>query len=51
MSRAGLVGKTIFRLLNGQIWQPASYAYTYHFSPEVLIFPVIGGCKMQVEAG
>jgi len=47
----GWDGDTIFQLLNGQIWQQDRYAYTYsyRFSPEVLIFPVIGGCEMQVE--
>ena len=44
-------GETIFKLLNGQIWQQASYAYKYcyKFMPRVTIYPVSGGYRMQVE--
>jgi hypothetical protein len=47
----GWDGETIFRLDNGQIWQQASYAYTYHYAyrPKVLIFQSGGQYKMQVE--
>ena len=47
----GWTGETIFKLLNGQIWQQSSYSYsyTYSYSPKVLIFPSGGGHKMQVE--
>ena len=27
----GWTGETVFKLTNGQIWQQASYAYTYHY--------------------
>ena len=41
----GWDGETIFRLMNGQIWQQTSYSYTYHydFIPKVLIFRTGGG--------
>lgn len=44
-------GETVFRLINGQIWQQATYAYTYHyaFNPRVLIYRIGGGYQMQVE--
>lgn len=47
----GWSGETVFKLLNGQIWQQSSYAYTYHYAyrPEVLIYAGSGGCKMIVE--
>jgi hypothetical protein len=47
----GWDGETIFKLLNGQIWQQASYAYHYHYAymPEVLIYKTSGGYKMKVE--
>lgn len=47
----GWSGETVFKLLNGQIWQQSSYAYTYHYAyrPEVLIYSGSGGCKMKVE--
>lgn len=47
----GWSGETVFKLANGQIWQQASYAYTYHYAyrPAVTIFPSTGGCKMKVE--
>jgi hypothetical protein len=47
----GWSGETIFKLTNGQIWQQASYAYTYHYAyrPEVIIYPFSGGCRMKVE--
>jgi hypothetical protein len=47
----GWDGETVFRLMNGQIWQQASYAYTYHyaFMPKVLIFRAGGGYQMQVD--
>ena len=47
----GWDGETIFRLRNGQIWKQAEFAYTYSYSysPEVIIFPVVGGCEMQVD--
>jgi len=48
---SGWDGETIFKLINGQIWQQNSYAYTYSYkySPKVLIFPSGGGFELQVE--
>jgi len=47
----GWDGDTIFKLDNGQIWQQASYAYTYHYAyhPSVLIYRVAGGFRMKVD--
>lgn len=47
----GWAGETIFKLSNGQIWQQATYAYTYHyaFRPKVLIFKTNSAYKMKVE--
>ena len=44
-------GETIFKLVNGQIWQQSSYAYTYHYAyrPEVLIAKASRGYTMHVE--
>jgi len=48
---SGWEGETIFKLLNGQIWQQASYAYTYSyaFMPKVMIYPSGGTCNVKVE--
>jgi len=45
----GWSGETVFRLMNGQIWQQTSYAYTYHYSfmPKVLIFEAGVGLTTQ----
>lgn len=47
----GWEGETIFKLSNGQIWQQASYAYTYHYAyrPNVVILRTSGGYVMQVD--
>ena len=47
----GWSGETIFKLANGQIWQQASYDYTYSYSyaPEVTIYETSGGCRMSVK--
>jgi len=47
----GWDGDTIFKLTNGQIWQQASYAYTYHYAyrPEVVIYKGGSVYKMKVE--
>lgn len=47
----GWEGETIFKLMNGQIWQQVTYSYTYHYDymPEVLIYPSQGFCMLQVE--
>ncbi|MCY4362883.1 MAG: hypothetical protein OXE42_11980 [Gammaproteobacteria bacterium] len=48
---SGWEGETIFKLINGQIWQQSSYSYTYHYAymPEVIIYPSGGSCKLKVE--
>jgi hypothetical protein len=47
----GWDGETIFLLTNGQIWQQASYAYTYHYAyrPKVLIYRSGNVYKMKVD--
>ena len=47
----GWDGETIFKLLNGQIWQQSSYQYHYHYaySPKVTIYRTDGGYKMKVD--
>ncbi len=47
----GWEGETIFKLINGQIRQQSSYAYTYNYAymPEVIIHPSGGTCKLKVE--
>lgn len=47
----GWTGDTIFKLSNGQIWQQASYAYTYHYaySPKVTIYKDGSVYKMMVD--
>lgn len=47
----GWDGETVFKLMNGQIWQQISYAYHYHYAymPGVLIYPSGSGCTMKVE--
>lgn len=47
----GWSGETIFRLVNGQIWQQSSYAYTYHYSyrPKVIIYISGGSYKLKVD--
>ena len=47
----GWEGETIFKLQNGQIWQQATYAYTYHYAymPKVVIYRTGGSWKMKVE--
>jgi hypothetical protein len=47
----GWSGETIFKLINGQIWQQATYAYTYTYKyrPKVIIFRSGGGYEMQVD--
>lgn len=47
----GWDGDTIFKLMNGQIWQQVeySYAYSYAYMPDVLIYPSGSGYKMKVE--
>ena len=47
----GWKGETIFKLMNGEIWQQTEYCYEYHYaySPKVLIIPSAGGYKAKVE--
>jgi len=47
----GWEGETIVKLMNGQIWQQATYHYEYHyaFMPEVLIYRSGNTFKMKVE--
>jgi hypothetical protein len=47
----GWKGETIFKLMNGEIWQQTEYYYEYHYaySPKVLIIPSAGGYKAKVE--
>ncbi|MCJ7651492.1 MAG: hypothetical protein MUP85_23025 [Candidatus Lokiarchaeota archaeon] len=47
----GWEGETIFKLMNGQIWQQSSYAYFYHYAycPNVIIYKTSNGFIMKVE--
>jgi hypothetical protein len=47
----GWDGETIFKMMNGQIWQQSSYAYMYHYaySPNVLIYEFKGSWTIKVE--
>jgi len=47
----GWEGETIFKMMNGQIWQQSSYAYMYHhaYSPEVIIYETSRGYMMKVD--
>jgi hypothetical protein len=47
----GWTGETIFILDNGQIWQQASYAYTYYYaySPKIVIYKTSDGHRLMVE--
>ena len=47
----GWDGNTIFKLVNGQIWQQTEYAYTYSYKymPKVTIYRSSSGWKMKVD--
>lgn len=47
----GWEGETIFKMMNGQIWQQSAYAYMYNYaySPTVLIYEYKGSWIMRVE--
>lgn len=47
----GWEGETIFKMMDGSIWQQASYAYTYHYAymPRVIIYSKGSGTFMKVE--
>ncbi len=47
----GWTGETVFKLINGQIWEQSEYDYSYQymFMPKVLIYKTSGGFKMKVD--
>ena len=47
----GWDGETIFKLMNGQIWQQSKYSYHYHykFMPKIIIYKTESGYKMKVD--
>ena len=47
----GWEGETIFKMMNGSIWQQSSYDYTYHYAymPAVIIYRKGGSYYMKVE--
>lgn len=47
----GWKGDTIFKLMNGQIWQQDSFSYWYHYAymPSVIIYKSGSQYKMQVD--
>ena len=47
----GWEGETIFKMMNGQVWQQSSYSYLYHYaySPQVMIYKTSGGYVMKVD--
>ncbi len=47
----GWEGETIYKLMNGQIWQQASYSYSYSYSymPSVMIYTKGSSYYMQVK--
>lgn len=47
----GWEGETIFKMMDGQIWQQSVYAYMYQYaySPTVLIYEFKGSWIMKVE--
>lgn len=48
---SGWDGETIFKMINGSIWQQCSYAYIYHYSfmPNVIIYKKSGSYYLKVE--
>ncbi|HEY0283079.1 MAG TPA: hypothetical protein VGC27_10705 [Rhizomicrobium sp.] len=47
----GWTGNTIYKLVNGQVWQQvdAHYHYHYSYSPKVMIYPTNGSFKIHVD--
>jgi len=47
----GWEGESIYALMNGQVWQQATYYYHYHYAyaPKVLIYQSSGNYFMQVQ--
>ena len=46
----GWDGKTIVKLINGQVWQQSEYYYHYHYAyrPRAIVYQS-GGYRMQVK--
>ncbi len=47
----GWDGRTVFPIVNGQVWQQAAYAYRYRYAyrPDVLIYRSKGGWRLEVD--
>jgi len=47
----GWQGESVYRLVNGQVWEQAAYKYEYHYAyrPEALVYPSSEGYKMVVD--
>jgi len=47
----GWDGDTIFKMMNGSVWQQSEYSYTYHYAymPDVILFKKNGLYYMKVE--
>ena len=47
----GWDGDTVWKMMNGQVWKQAAYAYHYSYSynPKVLIYRSGGSYKMKVN--
>lgn len=47
----GWEGDTIYKLMNGQVWQQSSYTYSYSYSfmPRVMIYQKFGVFFMKVD--
>ena len=45
----GWDGETIFKMMDGTIWQQASYDYEYDYMPDVIIYKKGGSYYMRVE--
>lgn len=47
----GWNGDTVFRLVNGQVWQQSAYAYHYHYAyrPRVVVYLSKSGWKLKVD--
>jgi hypothetical protein len=44
----GWTGETVFELVNGQYWQQASYAYTYHYAYSPAVHIVMDGVRYSM---
>lgn len=47
----GWEGETTYKMMNGQVWKQAIYAYMYHYAynPNVLLYEFKGSWTMKVE--